>query len=255
MAKQSVNRLSVPQFIPRYRVTLVSEGGHTAPYGVLRDSAAAAAALRPCFASLDREQFLVCCLDAKNVSIGVNIVSIGSLTLSIVHVREVFKPAILLNAAAIIAVITTRPVIPRRALRIGRSPHDCGKLETYWASGCSTISFSVTIVSIVLQIRAGRCEATAKVLSRLPVDRSLLEQMTHVDTFGRFQDSYHEWWSASDTAGRLKNRQHTEPARDARSFVRPSRFVHKVIPRRWGRRRNMMPRSGTLKYSLLTYLF
>lgn len=104
MAKQSVKQLNVPQFIPRYRVTLVSEGGHTAPYGALRDSAAAAAALRPFLDGLDREQFLVCCLDAKNVSIGVNIVSIGSLTLSIVHPREVFKPAILLNACAIIAV-------------------------------------------------------------------------------------------------------------------------------------------------------
>lgn len=104
MAKQSVNRLPVPQFIPRYRVTLVAEGGHTAPSGHLRDSAAAADAVRPYFAGLDREQFLICCLDAKNVSIGVNIVSIGSLTLSIVHVREVFKPAILLNSAAIIAV-------------------------------------------------------------------------------------------------------------------------------------------------------
>ena len=104
MAKQSINRLSVPRFIPRYRVTLVSEGGHTAPYGVLRDSAAAAATLLPCFVGLDREQFLVCCLDAKNCCIGVNIVSIGTLTLSIVHPREVFKPAILLNAAAIIAV-------------------------------------------------------------------------------------------------------------------------------------------------------
>ncbi len=102
MAKQSVNRHPVPRFIPRYRVTLVAEGGHTTPYGALRDSAAAAAALRPCFDGLDREQFLVCCLDAKNVSIGVNIVSIGSLTLSIVHPREVFKPAILLNACAII---------------------------------------------------------------------------------------------------------------------------------------------------------
>lgn len=104
MGKQSVNRLSIPQYIPRYRVTLVSEGGHTAPSGLLRDSAAAAAALRPCFAGLDREQFLVCCLDAKNTSIGVNIVSIGTLTLSLVHPREVFKPAILLNACAIIAV-------------------------------------------------------------------------------------------------------------------------------------------------------
>ena len=115
MAKQSVNRLPVPQFIPRYRITLVAEGGHTAPYGVLRDSTAAAEALRPCFAGLDREQFLVCCLDAKNVSIGVNIVSIGSLTLSIVHVREVFKPAILLNAAAIIAAHNHPSGAPRSA--------------------------------------------------------------------------------------------------------------------------------------------
>ncbi|MDH5499207.1 MAG: hypothetical protein OEY60_06860 [Nitrospira sp.] len=89
MAKQSANPLSVPQFIPRYRITLVPEGGHTVPSGLLRDSAAAAAALRPCFAGLDREQFLVCCLDAKNASIGVNVVSIGTLTLSLVHPREV----------------------------------------------------------------------------------------------------------------------------------------------------------------------
>ena len=96
--------LPVPHFIPRYRIALVPEGGHIAPYGVLRDSAAAASALRLCFEGLDREQFLVCCLDAKNVCIGVNIVSIGSLTLRIVHPREVFKSAILLNACAIIAV-------------------------------------------------------------------------------------------------------------------------------------------------------
>ncbi|MEO6554690.1 MAG: JAB domain-containing protein, partial [Nitrospiraceae bacterium] len=47
----------------------------------------------------DREQFLVCGLDAKHAIIGVNIVSIGSLTLAIVHPREVFKPLILMNAA------------------------------------------------------------------------------------------------------------------------------------------------------------
>lgn len=136
MAKQSVNRLSVPRFIPRYRITLGSEGGHTAPCGLLRDSAAATAALRPCFAGLDREQFLVCCLDARNASIGVNIVSIGTLTLSLVHPREAFKPAILLNACALPSTII-RPEIPRRAWRIGRSRHGCGMLETYWASDCS----------------------------------------------------------------------------------------------------------------------
>ena len=85
--------------VPRYRVTLVWEGRATAPSSPLTTSVAAAAILRPLFAGLDREQFLVCGLDAKHAIIGVNVVSIGSLTLAIVHPREVFKPLILMNAA------------------------------------------------------------------------------------------------------------------------------------------------------------
>ena len=90
---------SNPYAVPRYRVTLVREGRATAPSSPLLTSVAAAAVLRPCFAGLDREPFLVCGLDAKHVIIGVNVVSIGSLTLAIVHPREVFKPLILMNAA------------------------------------------------------------------------------------------------------------------------------------------------------------
>jgi len=52
------------------------------------------------FAGLDREQFLICGLDAKHKLIGINIVSTGSLNLTIVHPREVFKPLILMNAGA-----------------------------------------------------------------------------------------------------------------------------------------------------------
>lgn len=50
----------------------------------------------------DREQLLVCCLDTKNQPVALNVVSIGSLNSSIVHPREVFKAAILSNAASII---------------------------------------------------------------------------------------------------------------------------------------------------------
>jgi DNA repair protein RadC len=57
--------------------------------------------LKPMFASIDREQFIVLCVDSKNRPIGVNIVSIGSLAATIVHPREVFKAAILLNASGI----------------------------------------------------------------------------------------------------------------------------------------------------------
>ena len=94
--------LTAPTFIPRYRVCLVPDSRHASPLILIHNSTDGAAALRPFFAGLDREQFLVACLDAKHAIIGVNVVSLGSLTLSIVHPREVFKPAILMNSAAII---------------------------------------------------------------------------------------------------------------------------------------------------------
>lgn len=50
----------------------------------------------------DREKLIVCCLDTKNQPISVSVVSVGSLNSSIVHPREVFKIAILSNAASII---------------------------------------------------------------------------------------------------------------------------------------------------------
>ena len=88
--------------VPRYRVTLVCEEAGSRSSGPIQTSTVAAALLRPCFEGLDREQFLVCGLDAKHHIIGLNLVSIGSLTLAIVHPREVFKPLILMNAAAFI---------------------------------------------------------------------------------------------------------------------------------------------------------
>ena len=50
----------------------------------------------------DRETLIVLLLDSQNNCIGINEVSMGSLTQSVTHPREVFKPAILSNAAAII---------------------------------------------------------------------------------------------------------------------------------------------------------
>ena len=54
--------------------------------------------------SLDREEFRVLLLNAKHQVMGVHTVSIGSLTVSIVHPREVYKAAILANAAEIIGI-------------------------------------------------------------------------------------------------------------------------------------------------------
>ena len=52
----------------------------------------------------DKEKLFVILLNIKNVIIGYSLVSMGSLTASIVHPREVLKPAILASAASIIIV-------------------------------------------------------------------------------------------------------------------------------------------------------
>jgi DNA repair protein RadC len=51
---------------------------------------------------LDREAGLVLALDSRNRPIGCHVVSIGTLSASLIHPREVFKFAILANAAALI---------------------------------------------------------------------------------------------------------------------------------------------------------
>lgn len=50
----------------------------------------------------DREYFVAVYVNARNTVLAVHTVSIGTLTASLVHPREVFKPALLLSAAGVI---------------------------------------------------------------------------------------------------------------------------------------------------------
>lgn len=59
-------------------------------------------AFRDRFQPLDREEFIVVLLDGKGRTMGFNVVSVGSLAASLVHPREVFKPAIIGNAASVV---------------------------------------------------------------------------------------------------------------------------------------------------------
>jgi DNA repair protein RadC len=54
------------------------------------------------FQNLDREHFLIVLLSARNTVIGIETISVGSLNASIVHPREVYKPAIAQSAASLI---------------------------------------------------------------------------------------------------------------------------------------------------------
>ncbi len=90
-----------PLALPIYRVALVREG--TVRYEQkMRDSKCVATLLWDYLADTDREHFVVILVDQKNRLIGINTVSIGSMTASVVHPREVWKPAILCNAAAVL---------------------------------------------------------------------------------------------------------------------------------------------------------
>lgn len=50
---------------------------------------------------LDREQFMIACLNTKNEPTNISVVAVGTLNKAIVHPREVFKTAILSNAASV----------------------------------------------------------------------------------------------------------------------------------------------------------
>ncbi|MBX3325922.1 MAG: JAB domain-containing protein [Nitrospira sp.] len=95
-------------YIPRFRISLVRETRGTYTEQKLSSSADADRLLRPMLQDLDREHFIVIGLDAKNAVIGMNTVSIGSLTLAIVYPREVCKPLILMNAAGFICRVRMR---------------------------------------------------------------------------------------------------------------------------------------------------
>lgn len=85
---------------PVFRVLLVREksGQRTG----LDGPEAAAQILSRYLQFADREHFVSLMLDAKNQVIGIHTISVGSLVAAIVSPREVFKAAILANAASII---------------------------------------------------------------------------------------------------------------------------------------------------------
>jgi DNA repair protein RadC len=85
------------------KVYLVKEG--SVKYGgVVANALDVAAMARQFIGPVDREHCVVICLDNKHRPTAIHTVSVGSLTMSIVHPREVYKAAVLSSAAAVILV-------------------------------------------------------------------------------------------------------------------------------------------------------
>jgi DNA repair protein RadC len=75
--------------VPIYRVVLVKEGKFPTYESRIRSSANAHTVLQEYMDGADCEMFVEILLDRKNGLIGLNLVSVGSLTGSVVHPREV----------------------------------------------------------------------------------------------------------------------------------------------------------------------
>jgi DNA repair protein RadC len=100
--RPSERRLS-REYIPVYRVQLVRERTVTGEQRrSIRNPDDVVAILRDELLESDREKLISVMLNAKNVVIGMEVVSVGSLTASVVTARELFKSAILASAAAVI---------------------------------------------------------------------------------------------------------------------------------------------------------
>jgi len=93
------------RFISAYRLSLVRDERVSFSAQALYNPTDAQKCLQNMIREMgqpDREQFCVLMLNAKNITIGMNIVSVGGVSSAPVHPREVLKPAILANACALI---------------------------------------------------------------------------------------------------------------------------------------------------------
>ena len=93
-----------PYTIPGFRIALVREPGvRLAERPQFSSPTVAAPMLAQYIGDADREVFVIAMLTIRHRVLGLHTVSVGCLTSSLVHPREVFKPAILAGSAAIIA--------------------------------------------------------------------------------------------------------------------------------------------------------
>lgn len=85
--------------IPQYALRLHKVGELDFPDEHLTTSAQVYGLLRDRFADLDREVFAILCLNAKHVVAAYHEISVGTLTASLVHPREVFKMPVAAEAS------------------------------------------------------------------------------------------------------------------------------------------------------------
>lgn len=90
------------RIVPVYGVTLVRDSSIKVADRSADSPVAVVEILHAHIGNVDREHFVVMFVNARNQIVGINTVSVGTLSASLVHPREIYKPAILISAAAVI---------------------------------------------------------------------------------------------------------------------------------------------------------
>ncbi|RLQ93632.1 RadC family protein [Falsibacillus albus] len=135
---EQLRLLEVDQFQkqPAKRVNIVSlklvkENSFLYPERNVRSPEDAYKLLKQFLVEVDREYFIVVCLDTKNQPTTINVCHIGSLNASIVHPREVLKPAILSNSASVIVAHnhpSNDPTPSREDIEVTKRLVEAGKI-------------------------------------------------------------------------------------------------------------------------------
>ena len=129
---KEIYREALCENIPMVQTRLVQE----VPFRVddrcqVRSPADAAKLLFDYFANRDREEFLVLMLDTRGTVTAIHVASVGGLAASIVEPRQVFKTAVLCNAAAIVLAHnhpSGNPEPSREDIAVTKQLSDAGKL-------------------------------------------------------------------------------------------------------------------------------
>lgn len=102
MLGEAREQFILSRYLPIVKVQLIRDGRLAYETNQIRSAQDATQILCKYLDGTDRENFVVILLNTKHRVLGINTVSVGNLDSSIVHPREVFKPAILANASGII---------------------------------------------------------------------------------------------------------------------------------------------------------
>lgn len=125
LLKQPAKRVNIIQ------LKMVKEGSLLYKERRIKSPEDANVLLKQFLGEVDREYFIVLCLDTKNQPTAINVCHIGSLNASIVHPREVLKPAIISNAASIIVAHnhpSNDPTPSREDIEVTKRLAEAGKI-------------------------------------------------------------------------------------------------------------------------------